>query len=227
MKDSENRCYEMFLSVREYGTTQTVRFPPTSYTGEVFASLTDIINQLEAQATAQSSGKSRVKESSQSKAASRDALKRSLEAISRTASILALTIPGLENKFRSPSGLKDQELLTLARMASAEAPPFKADFIKRGLKPNFIEELDGETNAFEEAITRKIKGKETQVTATATIDQLIERGLKCVRELDVIMRNTFADDPTSLAVWLSASHIERHAPRPRKKTTPETEKKAS
>ena len=227
MKDSENRCYEMFLNVREYGTTQAERFPPTSYTGEVFALLDDITDQLEAQATAQSSGKNRLKESSQSKAATRDALKRRLEAFSRTGSIMALTTPGLENKFRSPSGLKDQELLTLARLTLTEALAFKTEFIKRGFKPNFIEELDEETNAFEEAITKKIKGKEAHVTATATIDQLIDRGLKCVRELDVIMRNTFADDPVSLAAWLSASHIERHAPRTKKKTVSETEKKAS
>jgi hypothetical protein len=36
--------------------------------------------------------------------------------------------------------------------------------------------------------------------------------MNIVRELDAIMRNTFADDAATLAVWTSASHVER-APR--------------
>lgn len=226
MRDSENRCYETFLSVREYGTVQSALFPSSSHAGEVLTELNDIINQIEAQASAQSSGKMSVRESVQSKAATRDELRRSIEAICRTASVMAFTIPGLANKFRIPAGLKDQEMLTLARSILTDAPPYQSEFIKRGLKAVFLEELGAQANRFEEAITRKIRGKETHVTATATLDHLIERGLRCLRELDVIMRNTFADDPASLAAWLSASHIERHVPRAKKKTNG-TEKKES
>ncbi len=54
--------------------------------------------------------------------------------------------------------------------------------------------------------------REEQVTATAAIDAVLERAVNIVRELDAIMRNQFANDPATLAAWLSASHTER-APR--------------
>lgn len=74
----------------------------------------------------------------------RDALLRDLEAISRTARTLALTVPGLEDKFRAHSNLKDKELLTLARSFAQEMLPLKAEFTGLGLPADFLEDM-GET----------------------------------------------------------------------------------
>ena len=37
--------------------------------------------------------------------------------------------------------------------------------------------------------------------------------MRTVRELDALVRNTFADDPSTLAAWESASHVERRVSR--------------
>jgi hypothetical protein len=55
------------------------------------------------------------------------------------------------------------------------------------------------------------------VTATAAIDELIERGLRIARRLDAIIRNKFRDDPARLAAWTSAHHVERAARRKQEK----------
>ncbi|MDQ3820536.1 MAG: hypothetical protein M3362_23035, partial [Acidobacteriota bacterium] len=70
--------------------------------------------------------------------------------------------------------------------------------------------------AFEEALANRAQGRETHVNATATIDDLIERGMRIVRQLDPIMRNLFEESPGKLAAWLSAAHVER-APQRRAK----------
>jgi hypothetical protein len=44
--------------------------------------------------------------------------------------------------------------------------------------------------------------------------------MRVVRELDALFRNTFTDDPATLAKWESASHVERRAPRRAKAKTP-------
>ena len=49
--------------------------------------------------------------------------------------------------------------------------------------------------------------------------------MKVLRELDPFMRNTYAAEPAKLAVWLSASRVERRTPRTRadeEQTGPQT-----
>lgn len=209
MKDTERRRYETFLRVREFITGRAAQFPTTTLAGELLTRLNSVIDEMDAHTTAQSSGRSATLESSTSKAASRDELRRDLDAISRTARAMALSTPGLEDKFRAPRGVSDQELLATARAFAADAQPLKTEFTRRGLPDDFLDDLNSDIEEFEQAINQKIQKRGLQVAATAAIDSALERGLNVARELDAIMRNQFANDPASLASWLSASHTER------------------
>lgn len=132
---------------------------------------------------------------------------------------MALVIPGIEDKFRMPRDVKDQDLLSVARAFVADAEPYKAEFIRRGLPADFLKDLKADIIALEQAITGHIQGTEEHVAATAAIDDLIDEGVRTMQELDPVIRNIFADDPATLAQWLSARHVER-APRRRKETPP-------
>ncbi|HEX8139327.1 MAG TPA: hypothetical protein VF544_17325 [Pyrinomonadaceae bacterium] len=213
MKDTVTWRYEMFLRVREYGATRATEFSATTLAGELFAGLNEVIARIEAATAKQASERSAALESSDSKAAARDELRRDLEAISRTARAIAISQPGLEDKFRAPRSISDQALLALARAFAADALPLKAEFIRRGLPDDFLEDLASDIEEFEQAINRQIQTQEAQVAATASIDPLIERGVNIVRELDAIMRNKYANDAGALAAWLSASHTQRPARR--------------
>ena len=165
--------------------------------------------------SAQVSGKNTVKESATSKAVARDELLRDLEAISRTARAMAMTTPGLNDKFRTPHNQSNQAVLAVARAAATDALPLKAEFIRRGMPADFLEDLQADIDELEQAITRKVQGHESHVSATAAIDAEIERGMNALRELDPVMRNIFAADSAKLTAWLSASHVERS---PRRKS---------
>jgi len=209
MDTLDTKRQEMFVRVQEYGVQFALAFPAGSYGAGQFAQLGGVIEELKTHALDQSRGRSSVRESSASKAAARDELMRRMEAISRTARVMAFTVPGLEDKFRLARGVGDQALLLLARTFADDATPLKAEFTKRGLGPNFVEELREAADNFDAAINRKAQGRGKHVAATAAIDDIIERGLRCVRELDALVRNTFASDPSALAAWESASHVER------------------
>ena len=219
MKDTERRRLEMFIRVREFGTAHTAQFPPASFAGEQLIILESAINALETHASAQVSGRSTAREGAASKAAARDELMRDLEAISRTARAMAQTTPGLSDKFRIPHNQSNQTVLAVARAAAADALPLKAEFIRRGMPTDFLEDLQADIDEMEEAITRKEQGAGSHVAATAAIDTEIERGMNAVRELDPVMRNTFSADPATLAAWTSASHVER----PPRRTSPSPE----
>jgi hypothetical protein len=219
MKDTERRRLEMFIRVREFGTARAAQFPPASFAGEQLAVLNTAINALETHASAQSSGRSGARAGTAGKAAARDELMRDLEAISRTARAMALSTPGLNDKFRIPHNKSNQDVLATARAAAADALPLKAEFIRRGMPADFLEDLEADIALMEQAMSRKAQGVGSHVAATAAIDEEVERGMEAVRQLDPVMRNTFASDPATMAAWFSASHVERT---PRSSTIPAT-----
>lgn len=222
MDTLDTKRLEMFIRVQEYASQYPAAFAAGSYGAGLLGKLGGVVGGLRAQALDQSKGRSSVRESSGSKAAARDELTRRMEAITRTARVMAFDVPGLEDKFRLARGVADQSLLLLARTFADDAEPLKAEFVKRGLAADFVEELREAAAAFDDAINRKSQGRGKHVAATAAIDGLVERGVRHVREIDALVRNTFAADPSALAAWESASHVERPARKSRQKTTTPT-----
>jgi hypothetical protein len=220
MQDTDTKRFEMFLRVREFGTERDAEFPPTSFAGERLATLGEIINGLETHASAQFSGLSGSRQGGASKSAALDEVVRDMEAINRTARSMALTIPGLDDKFRMPRNRTHQAVIAAARAFHADATPLRDEFVRRGLPADFLTDLESDINAFEEANTSKIQSRETHVAATAAIEELIENGMRIVRELDAVMRNLYANSPSNLAAWLSASHVERPPRRAKVAPTP-------
>ena len=218
MDTLDTKREEMFIRVRENRAQFAAAFAEGSYGADLFAQLDAVIEGLRAHAYEQSKGRSAVRESTGSKAATRDELRRRMEAINRTARVMAFTLPGLDDKFRMPGRIGDQALLTLARTFGNDAFPLKAEFIKRGLAADFIAELDEAAVSFDAAINRKAQGRGKHVAATAAIDELIERGLRIVRELNALVRNTVSDDASALAAWESASRVEKPTRRGRNKS---------
>lgn len=218
MDTLDTKRQEMFIRVREYGTQFAAAFPAGSYGAELFGQLGEVVEGLRLHALDQSKGRSSVRESTASKSSGRDELTLRMDAVSRTARVIAFTMPGLESKFRMPRGIGDQALLTLARAFAADAEPLKAEFIKRGLPTDFIQDLNDAADAFDAAINQKAQHRGKQVAATAAIDEMIGRGVRTVRELDALVRNTSADDASALAAWESASHVERPTRRGRAKS---------
>jgi hypothetical protein len=158
-----------------------------------------------------------VRESSGNTAAARAELLRQLDAIHRTVNVMALRNPELEGKFRSSHDIPDQDLIILARTYGNDAFPLKAELIKRGLGADFIADLDVAANTFDAALNGRRQARGRQVTATAEIDGVLAEGGRLVRELTVIVHNVYANDPAKLALWDSASHVEKPTRRGRKK----------
>ena len=200
---------EMLIRVRDFGVAHADLFPPTSYAGQLFASIAAAITRLEGHAATQASKAGAAREGTSSKAVGRANLLRALEVINATARAIALRIPGLENKFRFPHSESDQALLAAARAFAEDAVPLKAEFVKRNLPATFIEDLQADIEAFAEAISARNVSKGSRVQATASIDDDLDRAMLDARELDPIVKNTLGNDRALLAEWRSARHVER------------------
>jgi hypothetical protein len=221
MKDTQVRGYEMLQRVGDFGATHAASFPSNTLGGELFVAVNASLSELNDHQTRQASGAGSAKQATASRSEARDELRRDLEAISRTARSMAETIPGLDDKFRLPRGrTSDQILIGTARAFAEDAVPLKAEFIRHEMDAKFLEDLNADITAFEQAVNAQNVNVEKRVTATAAIENAMENGMKAVRRLDAIIRNKFENDPSTLAAWTSTSHIERNPRRTPKTTKP-------
>jgi hypothetical protein len=205
------RTCDMFVRVRAFNAERASLFPAGSLGGELFKEVNEVVEQLTATLTTQTSGVSSVQQATSSRTVAREALHASMQAISRTARAMALDAPGLEEKFRLPRSGSDQALLMAARAFAADALPLKAEFVRHELPATFIEDLLADIADLEHAIGGQNTGRDEHVTATASIETVVERGMNAIRRLDAIVPNKFRDDPAALAAWQSARHVESSA----------------
>jgi hypothetical protein len=211
MHELDNKRYQMLTRVREFGARHASDFPADSFGGQIFAEVGAVLTALAGYDTAQSVGRGGARESTVSKATARAALYEHLLAINVTARALALDTPGLETKFRMPRSGTDQVLITAGRAFAADAVPLAGECQKHEMPANFIDALNADIAALEEAISGRARNRDSHVAATASLDATVDRGIKAVQRLNAIVRNKCRDDPAALAAWESASHVERRA----------------
>jgi hypothetical protein len=205
------RRLEMLVRVRDFGAAHRDLFPASTLGGKMFVTVGSAVTALSEQAASQLSGRGTARGGASSKAVARAALRDSLDAISRTARALALDNPGLDDKFRLPRSQADQALLSAGRAFAHDARPLAKEFIAHDMPTNFLTELNADLQEFEQAIREHAVGKDTHIAARAGIDTAMEAGLTAVQRLDAIVANRLREDPTTVAVWDSARHVERTA----------------
>lgn len=215
------RRYEMLLRVRQFGNDQTSAFPDNSLGNQLFATLGQLVNDLETLGVKQVSGLGAARSSTATKAETRKTLLDSMFAINRTARALAVESPGLENKFPAPRALSDQALLTAARAFAQNAVAHQEQFLRHELAADFLDELREQTNAFEQSITEKQAAVGTHRQAKVGLDNKIALGLQLVRQLDAVIQNKFKGNVVVLSNWTRASRITRRTrtPEPEAPTT--------
>lgn len=211
MDTRERNRYEMLIRVAQFGTENAADFPAGSAGTVNFATVVEVIGKLREHHAAQTSGAGGNVTSR--KTVLRDAIHRKMKRISRTARALAIDNDNVSRLFRIPEGNNDTEILAAAREFAAKAADHKADFMSFGMPADFIEDLSDAVADFEQLLNEKASATGEKVSATAAIDDEIERGMNAARRLDAIVQNVYHDDAVKLAAWTSARHVQK-SPRP-------------
>jgi len=214
MNDKERNYYNTFVSVRDFGAENTADFPAGSAGANNFASVGAAADEMEQSGAAQTSGASG--QATMQKDVALAELREDLRAINRTARALAVDDSAIGEMFRMLSGNNEQNLLAAARTFLTNAAPLKNQFIEYGLPADFLDDLQSDITAFEQAASGKSTATGEKVSATASIGNAVQNGLEGLRRLQAIVPNKYRDNPAKLAAWTSASHVERAA----KKKTP-------
>jgi hypothetical protein len=225
MNNVITRTLGMFVRVDAFHAERAQAFPADSLGSQQFAIVAETIQHLNEALTTQTSGLSSVQQATASRAEASERLRDDMQAVARTARVMAEDTPGLENKFRLPRSGSDQALLIAARAFITDAIPLKDEFLRHELHPTFIEDMQADMADLERAMGVQNTGRDTHVTATASIDSVFGRGMKAARRLDAIVRNKYRNDPATLAAWESARHVERAARTPRRSNGGAADKK--
>ncbi len=190
--------YEMLRRVRDFGTIYEGRFPDTSVGGQAFAVIRGVVDDMSGQAMVRMAA---LQEGTRAREEARRVLRQQLQAIARTAKIIARTAPGFDDGFRMPDRTNDQVLTTAGRLFANGAEPLAAQFIAYGLPDTFVATLRAQVTLLEASIAAYEDGNRDRAGADAQTEAALQIGRDAVTRLDLIVANQFRGDVTALAQW--------------------------
>ena len=131
--------------------------------------------------------------------------------LAQTALIIAKKKSGFNEHFPAPHGETDDELVAQTRAVAAKAIEMKEDFTKRGLPETFLASGTGLVDAFEATLDVKNEALSHRGAAVGSKRSAYSQADEHFDELDIYIRNHYADQPDKLHAWRNATHIERSA----------------
>jgi hypothetical protein len=183
---------------------------------EVFVDIAAAIAAIETESANQLKGATTSIKENSTKQTAREHLRTILQMFSRTANIIDYEIPNFSKDFVYPKNRTDQELLTSAKVTVPKATANKQIFIRYGVPAEIIADLEAEIADFEATVPAAASAAGTKVTATSQLNEVVKKGVIGMRIADAIIKNLFRDNPSKLAAWAAASHLERAAKRGKK-----------
>lgn len=201
MNTIETRRYEMLVRVRDFGNTHRDLFPTGSPGEREFAAVEVAVTELSRHAVTKMSSQGAARDGGERRQAARTALREQVDAISRTAGLMAEDRPDLAERFRMPKVRTDQALLTAGRLFVRDTQTFEAEFLARGMPTAFRADLNTAAERLEHALHDRDAGRAEQTAARAGISAALESGVAAVENLDVIIANRLRGDAVTMAVW--------------------------
>ena len=205
MTKRQRRQYEMLVRVRNFGNAHQEQFPEGSAGAAAFAAVAAAVAEIDGFIDDKLTAR---RLSRKEKLAARQALAAHIRAIARTARVMAKTVVGADAKFPLPTRQAYGAVLDTGRLFLKEVEPVKETFIRYGLEPTFVEELQQAVATFEQAIDGRSAGKTAAVVAQKGIRSAISGAVDAVQSLDVLIANTMRRDKHVLNAWKDTRHVE-------------------
>ena len=201
----QTRQLEMLTRVQAFGQIHAGTVPERSVGAQAFAAIATAIRHLSEQAVSQ---RVATRDGQSAQVRARAALVAQLDAISRTARVLARQRPGFDEAFRRPKTRSDQALLATGRAVAQEAAVFRDQFVGHGMPATFIDELGAGIDALAQATRHRDANRNGQAAARVTIKAAVASGIEAVRTLDVVLANQLRDDAATMAMWERSRRVE-------------------
>jgi len=194
---------------------------------QLVTQLKDTIAKADAAASLQGSGNTKV--TTTQRAALRRTLRtRYLVPIRHVARVLGRTTPGLDGIVQLPKKVvSEPTLLAAAKAAVIDVTPYQADFIAKGLAPDFIAQLNSAIAAVEQAADTNITAKRQKLTATTDLKASLTDGRDIVVSIGHVVQAACDQDkvagPATRSAWSHIQHVHNASAAPIPVTTPSSD----
>ena len=203
MKRTQRQKYEMFVRVRNFGTTNRDVLTESTPAGQKFAQLAAVVATIEDQLVRRAQARA---EARKVKIATRRSAMDFMKAMASTGRQAADEETGV-HPFRLPVRRTFAEVLTTARLFMEEAERRKEKFVELGMAPTFLTDFGAVVEGLEAAVGTQPDSRGARQKAQASIEASLARGMKLVGQLDVTVANALRSDPARLAQWHGARHL--------------------
>lgn len=220
MTDDERRVSDMYKHVLAALPVEFADLPKNSegdLAAKRLAARIPVIEQFSAE---QAAHDGTAKQGTAQRGVARKSIKDFLKRTAKTAETIARKNPGFEKKFAMAYGKNDEQLLASAQASHTAAIENQTDFVNLGIKPEYLESIEIDINAFATALNVTNAATASRGAAVSGLDETFDSADDDFATLDTFIRNHYSDNLQKLAAWRIASHIER-APR-KPKTPPQT-----
>jgi hypothetical protein len=219
MNDTQTAELDAGQSARAYASTRPNDFTAGSRAAVVLGVLVAAITRIEQEAAKQIAADLERQESTEQKRAAINTLVEMMRAMNQIARSINNQLNGIADKFKLGRG-GAQATLARARAFITEATPIPTEFTSRGMPATFLADMQAAIDAADQAEGRQSIALTAQSEATSAIAVALKTLRAAMRELDAIFTAKYRQDPSTLAAWRTASHVEKTKKKATKKSAP-------
>jgi hypothetical protein len=157
MLDEERRELDMYKRALACLTAEFADLPPELEGGRAAESLRADVALIDEQSSSQSAYDGTAKEGTAQRRVARNAVKEFMKRFAQTGRTIARRKPGFDERYPTPHGKNDEQLLAAAQSVAASAIMDKTDFTGLGISLDYISAAQTRVESFAEA--RKIISK--------------------------------------------------------------------
>jgi hypothetical protein len=209
MTEREMRIADLGIRMRGFAVAKADDFPRNTIGGQKFAALIQAAANVELYGNKEVLEKGNGRRLSEEKKALRAVIRRQMKVYRETALSIEPVQPGISESFRIPESHGEKPLIAEARSFVERATPLKPLFLSREMSETFLEDLTDAIDSFQACVDKCNLNRVNRSGTTALLRDALSQVIIARRELDAIVRNKYRDDKESLAMWETASHLER------------------
>jgi hypothetical protein len=213
MNDIRKRHSERSVRCIAFGDERPADFTEDTARGKSLAKLRALQKRIE-ELDAECATHDRTKmQGTSGKKEEREALKKMLTAIGKTADLISLDYPEVKGAFLRPkANSNDQTLLSTARSIAAAFKIHKSKFVEYDMGSDFEERFQARIAGFAQATQRKESGASAKASTNALLNAAFHDADQELQRLDTLIRNKYGDDAATMAAWERAYRLERSRP---------------
>ncbi len=172
---------------------------------------TGLVDRLEGFETGRESGSIDFHEGTVTKATLRDGIMLDLIFWNEAAAAIAAAekTPEIMRGFRVPHGASTEVFAARVRAICDHAAEMSAKFVDLAFGDDFVAQMRSRVDAFELATEEQDTGLSNRTGAHGGLSSVIREGMVASRQMNVIFKNLYQDNPEKLTAWATAYHTER------------------